>query len=121
MCRWSPDGNWIAFLRQGDGDSGAVYVVPGGGGLERKLGDASTFFSGYGQGLDWSPDGKWLAITKRASPESQPGLALLSYETGQHPANYLSGRSAGGYTAGLCTRRSRACIREIRHSRVRRA
>ena len=41
MCRWSPDGKWIAFLRQGEDHSGEVYVVPVLTGLEKKLGDAT--------------------------------------------------------------------------------
>ena len=79
--RWSPDGKWIAFLRTQANNTAGVYVIPAGGGLENKVGDAFAVFPVYLQGLDWSPDGKWLAITQRASPESQPGLALLSFET----------------------------------------
>ena len=89
MCRWSPDGNWIAFLRQGDGDSGEVYVVPVLTGLEKKLGEASLqtednrALGGYVDCLDWSPDAQWLVISRRSSPGQSRGLDLLSVKTGE--------------------------------------
>ena len=87
MCRWSPDGNWIAFLRQEDDGSGGVYVVPVLSGLEKKLGDATlqprahTTLGGFVDCLDWSPDGQWLVISRRPSAGKPPGLALLSVQT----------------------------------------
>jgi Tol biopolymer transport system component len=89
MCRWSPDGKWIAFLRQGDGDSGEVYVVPVLTGLEKKLGDVSLQnlgnrgLGGYVDCLDWSPDAQWLVISRRSSPGQSRGLELLSVKTGE--------------------------------------
>jgi serine/threonine protein kinase/Tol biopolymer transport system component len=87
MCRWSPDGNWIAFLRQGDGDSASVHVVPVLTGLEKRLGDAAlqirdnTTLGGFVDCLDWSPDGKWLVVSRRSSPGQSRGLDLLSVTT----------------------------------------
>ncbi|MCP4657525.1 MAG: peptidase S41 [bacterium] len=61
--RFSPDGKWIAFTGQYDGDE-QVYVIPTTGGVPRQL----TFYPARGplpprwgydnQVLDWSPDGK---------------------------------------------------------------
>lgn len=60
--RFSPDGRWIAFTGQYDGDE-QVYVIPAGGGTPRQL----TFYPARGplparwgydnQVYDWTPDG----------------------------------------------------------------
>jgi tricorn protease len=62
FARFSPDGQWIAFTGQYDGDE-QVYVVPTSGGIPRQL----TFYPARGplpqrwgydnQVYDWSPDG----------------------------------------------------------------
>jgi Tol biopolymer transport system component len=89
--RWSPDGKSIAFIRGKSrvirlqpNDTADVYVIPAlGRGLERKVGETSTWLGkGYygSPTLDWSPDGKWLAISRRPSPGQAPGLALLSFD-----------------------------------------
>ena len=61
--KFSPDGDWIAFTGQYDGDE-QVYVVPVGGGVPRQM----TFYPARGplpprwgydnQVYDWTPDGK---------------------------------------------------------------
>jgi len=89
MPKWSPDGKWIAFLRFQGPQTAAVYAVPALGGLERKLADSVVVYNEAGywgnwfENLDWSPDGTWLMISKQPSPEQPPGLALLSFETGE--------------------------------------
>jgi tricorn protease len=59
--KFSPDGRWIAFTGQYDGDE-QVYVIPSGGGVPRQL----TFYpaaildpgNGYdNQVMGWTPDG----------------------------------------------------------------
>lgn len=60
--RFSPDGKWIAFTGQYDGDE-QVYVIPAGGGAPKQL----TFYPARGplparwgydnQVYDWTPDG----------------------------------------------------------------
>ena len=62
FARFSPDGEWIAFTGQYDGDE-QVYVVPTAGGAPKQL----TFYPANGplpqrwgydnQVYDWSPDG----------------------------------------------------------------
>ena len=61
--KFSPDGNWIAFTGQYDGDE-QVYVMPSGGGVPKQL----TFYPARGplaprwgydhQVYGWTPDGK---------------------------------------------------------------
>jgi tricorn protease len=63
FAKFSPDGRWIAFTGQYDGDE-QVYVMPGEGGVPRQL----TFYPAQGPlpqrwGFDnqvygWTPDGK---------------------------------------------------------------
>ena len=79
---WSPDGVFIAFLRDLGGKYG-VYLVPARGGAERKLTEASS-------GLSWSPDSKWLALASLASATNdrndrndQGSILLLNLETGE--------------------------------------
>src|SRR5262245_46617731 len=50
---FSPDGNWIAFTGEYDGNVD-VYVIPAGGGEPRRL----TYHPGADQVLNWTPDGK---------------------------------------------------------------
>ena len=69
--RFSPDGNWIAFSSNRDGNYD-VYVVPAAGGKPRQL----TFHSADDNVVGWTPDGKKILFTldarqgrvSRASP-----------------------------------------------------
>lgn len=63
FAKFSPDGKWIAFTGQYDGDE-QVYVIPAGGGIPKQL----TFYPARGplparwgydnQVYGWTPDGK---------------------------------------------------------------
>jgi tricorn protease len=63
FAKFSPDGKWIAFTGQYDGDE-QVYVIPAEGGVPKQL----TFYPARGplparwgydnQVYDWTPDGK---------------------------------------------------------------
>ncbi len=53
LARISPDGKWIAFTGQYDGNTD-VYVMPAEGGEPRRL----TFHPGADQVITWSPDSK---------------------------------------------------------------
>ena len=63
FAKFSPDGKWIAFTGQYDGDE-QVYVIPAAGGVPRQL----TFYPAHGplparwgydnQVYGWTPDGK---------------------------------------------------------------
>ena len=61
---FSPDGKWIAFVREVGGDD-QLFVMPLGGGEERQLIHIST---GISDPL-WSPDGKSIAFSSDVYPE----------------------------------------------------
>lgn len=72
---WSPDGRYIAFLRQADekGEPNHLVIIPALGGTEREIGRVDN-------GLDWSPDGKYLVVTGLHSPGGGVGLSLISVD-----------------------------------------
>ncbi len=69
--RWSPTGDWIAFVQ------GEILMImrPDGSGL-RAVADAGVRFI---PGIDWSPDGEWIAARLRP-PLS---VALVRVATGE--------------------------------------
>jgi eukaryotic-like serine/threonine-protein kinase len=84
---WSPDGRYIAFLRQ-SGQDVEVLSVPSLGGPERQLarvhpGDqwgpaAGPVRAFYGYRVGWSPDGKLIALSDRGSSKEPRSIHLLS-------------------------------------------
>jgi tricorn protease len=60
--KFSPDGRWIAFTGQYDGNND-VFVIPAGGGEPRRL----TFHPANDMVLGWSPGGRILFRSNRAS------------------------------------------------------
>jgi eukaryotic-like serine/threonine-protein kinase len=80
---WSPDGRFVAFLRQSSESSG-VYQIPSLGGPERRFVETfpkpATFIEHC---LDYSPDGKLLAILDKGSQQEPFSIFLLSIETGE--------------------------------------
>ncbi|MDQ3812035.1 MAG: S9 family peptidase, partial [Chloroflexota bacterium] len=71
-ARWSPDGQWIAFVSdRGEGGTG-LYVLPAGGPGEAR--ELTRHRDPIGQ-LAWSPDGASIAYTASfdpADPDEQP-------------------------------------------------
>ena len=61
---WSPDGKWLAFESNRDGDF-QIYVIPTDGGEARKL---TTLATGATQPV-WSPNGKHIAFVSAVFPE----------------------------------------------------
>ena len=98
--KFSPDGRWIAFTGQYDGDE-QVYVIPAGGGVPRQL----TFYpaavldpwDGYdNQVMGWTPDGASVLFwsTREADGVTSAGaLYTVGLEGG--PARKLPIPSAG--------------------------
>jgi eukaryotic-like serine/threonine-protein kinase len=77
---WSPDGRFIAFLRNlpSPSQKQAVLLIPAIGGPERKI--AEIFATSRPA---WSPDGNWLAISEKDSTAEPSALFLLSVDTGE--------------------------------------
>jgi serine/threonine protein kinase len=80
---WSPDGRFIAFLRQLSPNKSAVVVVPRTGGTERVLGESGVTLLSIMEGpfLAWTPDSKRLVFTSADSTTPGSGLFLLSIDT----------------------------------------
>ena len=75
---FSPDGNWIAFTGEYDGNVD-VYVVAAGGGVPRRL----TYHPGADVAGGWSRDGKRVLFSSgRSSYSSFPRMFTIGVEGG---------------------------------------
>jgi tricorn protease len=70
--RFSPDGNWIAFSSNRDGNYD-VFVVPATGGKPKQL----TFHSADDNVVGWSPDGKRVMFSSVRAKGAFPSVATL--------------------------------------------
>ena len=66
--RWSPDGRWLAFLSDRDGDPVQLYAFPADGGEPRRL---TSLASGAGPAV-WSADGERIVFASRVPKEVPP-------------------------------------------------
>jgi Tol biopolymer transport system component len=83
---WSPDGRFIAFLREISLDKSAIVLAPQRGGQERVLGEINAVLGGwsfYGPYLSWTPDSKWLICPAPVTGQRVLALDLFSIETGE--------------------------------------
>ena len=100
FAKFSPDGNWIAFTGQYDGDE-QVYVIPSTGGVPRQL----TFYPAKGplaprwgwdnQVYGWSRDGKRIFFRSLRDSWSLPIAKLYSVSVDGGPAEPLPMPEAG--------------------------
>jgi len=70
--RFSPDGNWIAFSSNREGNYD-VFVIPAAGGKPRQL----TFHSADDNVVGWSQDGKKVMFTSSRARGAFPSVATL--------------------------------------------
>ncbi len=70
--RFSPDGNWIAFSSNREGNYD-VFVIPATGGKARQL----TFHSADDNVVGWTPDGKKILFTSSRARGAFPSVATL--------------------------------------------
>jgi dipeptidyl aminopeptidase/acylaminoacyl peptidase len=63
---WSPDGAWLAFVRQPDDGAPQLWVLPTSGG------DARLVDSGPVTGYAWAPDSARFAVTKLTDLRGEP-------------------------------------------------
>lgn len=76
--RMSPDGRWIAFDSDRDGERGVYVAARDGSNLQRVSGP------GYGAVPSWSPDMKWLAFLRGESARPRVwNLWLRDVSTGE--------------------------------------
>ena len=83
---WSPDGGFIAFLRELSHDQTDIVIVPQRGGPERILSEIKGSMRQallYGPYLSWTPDSKWIVCPMPKSGERVWALHLFSTETGE--------------------------------------
>ena len=83
--RFSPDGQWLAYVQtQPDQPSNdyksAIWIVPVEGGRPRKF----TNGVAHDSAPRWSPDGRWLAfVSTRGGEKAKPQIYLLPTDGGE--------------------------------------
>jgi tricorn protease len=98
--KFSPDGKWIAFTGQYDGDE-QVYVVPSTGGEPRQLtiypakGPLAPRWGWDNQVFGWSRDGKRINFRSLRDSWSLPIARLFSVSVDGGPAEALPMPTAG--------------------------
>ncbi len=106
FAKFSPDGQWIAFTGQYDGDE-QVYVVPAAGGVPKQL----TFYPARGPlSPRWGYDNQVLGWTPRRQGRPLP-LHAGRLGPGRHPPLHRCRRTAASASRCPCRSRARATSR----------
>jgi len=100
FAKFSPDGKWIAFTGQYDGDE-QVYVIPASGGVPRQL----TYYPAKGpftprwgwdnQVFGWTKDGKRIIFKSQRDSWTLPIARLYTVSVDGGPAEALPMPEAG--------------------------
>ncbi len=77
--RWSPDGNYVYYLRYENGGS-TIYKKPILGGEEIRILAAPQYCSGD---FDVSPDERWISFNDRENESGPLRIILISLENGE--------------------------------------
>jgi len=120
---WSPDGRWIALLRD-MGREAAILLIPASGGQPRELARVIKMRdencgrrelicgAGFrGSFLTWSPDGKYLFTSGRPEPASALTVIRISMETGEQQSVTSPPRGSGGDVGAAVSPDGRALAR----------
>jgi tricorn protease len=94
--RFSPDGKWIAFSSNREGNYD-VYVIPAAGGKAKQL----TFHSADDNVVGWTPDGKNVIFTSSRNMGVFPNVATLltvSIDGGMEQPIETDWGSSGSYS-----------------------
>src|SRR6266851_8616563 len=75
--RFSPDGKWIAFSSDRNGNLD-VFIIPSGGGTAKQL----TFHSADDNVLGWSPDGRGVLFSSQRGEDFMAVLYVVSVDGG---------------------------------------
>jgi Tol biopolymer transport system component len=92
---WSPDGKWIAFLRQVSDFEYSVMLIPALGGRERRLAQVRYLFLLANRKPAWSPDSRFLVLSSASPAEDFQSLIRVSIENGE-VTRVLKDRSGSG-------------------------
>ncbi|MBV8810701.1 MAG: PD40 domain-containing protein, partial [Acidobacteriaceae bacterium] len=80
---WSPDGKWIAFLRQVSDYEYSVMLIPALGGRERRLAEVRYKFVLANRKPAWSPDSKFLVLSNAMPGDDNQSLLRVSIDSGE--------------------------------------
>jgi tricorn protease len=97
---FSPDGNWVAFTGEYDGNPD-VFVVPTAGGVPKRL----TYHPGEDEVVGWTADGKNVLFLSSRSSSYHFNAKLFSVAIdGSYPSEYLLPIVAGAAISADGTR-----------------